>query len=95
MRAPAHESACPPVYWGEPEYKEQAMKFEYLVIFAQKAGGRWHPVSQNDKPLLAEEQKKTLYAFANERGAEEWELVDVWRAGAYQQWTFKRFPVKE
>jgi len=66
------------------------MKYEYLVIFAQKAGGRWHPVSQDDKPLPAEEQKKTLYAFANERGVEGWELVSVWRAGNYQQWTFKR-----
>ena len=68
------------------------MKFEYLVIFSQKIGGGWYPISLNDKPLPAEERKKTLYAYANERGAEGWEIVDVWRAGVYQQWTFKRLP---
>ena len=70
------------------------MQFEYLVIFARKIGGIWHPISLNDKPLPDEEQKKTLCAFAKERGAEGWEFFAIWRASVYQQWVGKRQPPK-
>ena len=76
------------------------MKFEYLVVFFEKfrlptdKAAVWHPVNVGGKALPAEERKKTLYAFVNELGLEGWENVWGWRAGNYQQWTFKRLPLK-
>lgn len=52
----------------------RAQGWEYLFIYCENIAGQWHVKTINGEENKA---KENIYAFANARGAEGWEIIAV------------------